>query len=139
MAEFNLSIPVVKSDPLKGLLTGWAVISADAEGQLVVDSDGDVIPVDELEKAAHEAFVRRGGRGAMGLMHESFGRADLVESMVITKAKRDALGMGPGPEGWLVTVKTEDPAIKALVAAGTHLEFSIRGSADRIPVETPDA
>lgn len=106
---------------------GWAAMSVDDIGNPVVDVDGDHVPIDVLERAVHEAFIRRGGQGAVGLLHESQNRADLVESFVLTAEKRDAFGLGQGPQGWIVGLISHDPEVIALVRSGYLMELSFRG------------
>lgn len=108
---------------------GWAAMSRDDLGRPVVDTDGEHIPVEELERAAQRAFLRRGGRGSVGVMHTEFARADLVESFVLSAEKRAAFELGAGPEGWMVGLESRDPEVIKLVRSGTLLELSIRGKA----------
>ncbi len=129
--SFSVALQVQKVDQDLGLVTGWASVVTDTAGNPVVDLQGDIIPVAELEKAAQEAFAD-GGRGKGGDMHERTGVCDIVESLVLTKAKRQALQLGDGPEGWVVTLKVNDPELKAQVKSGAKLELSIAGEAERV-------
>jgi len=136
-SNWSLTIPVIKADPIRGLVTGWAAISTDDTWTPVVDHDGEVLPIYELEKAAHAAFTEASGSGKAGDMHARQGVADVVESFVLDKAKRVALGFGdPQPghpaEGWIVTLKLRDPRLIEDVAAGRKLELSIKGRGRRI-------
>ena len=133
MYEFR--IPIRKADTLKGLITGAASIATDANGDPVVDHDGDIIPIEELEKAVAEAMQATGGSGQVGDMHERQGVGDVVESMVLTREKRQALGLGDGPEFWAVTLKIHDKALLKEIAKGRKLELSINGFAERVPVD----
>ena len=130
MHEWSLTVPVAKLDDEQQIVTGWALILTDAQGRSVVDSQGDMIAVAELEKAAHE-LVLSGGAGKTDDMHERFGVGDVVESLVVTAEKRKALGLGDGPDGWAVTMKIRDAKTWADVKAGRKLELSIYGSARR--------
>lgn len=116
-------------------VTGWASVVTDEHGVPIIDYDGDIIPVRELEKAAQTAFVDAGGKGRAGDMHERTGVADIVESMVLTKEKRQALGLGEGPEGWVVTLKVRDKQLVKDIRSGRKLELSLHGEALSIPVE----
>ena len=131
--SFSITASVAKLDDEKQLVTGWAVISNDASGRPVIDAQGDLIPLAELEKAAHE-LVLTGGADKTDDMHERFKVGDVVEAMVVTKAKREALGMGPGPEGLVVTMKVRDAKTWADVKAGKKLELSIFGTGQRSPL-----
>ena len=57
-----------------------------------------MIPVVELEKAVHKAAAESSGKGMGGDMHVRRGLMDVVESMVLTKAKADAFGFGEQPD-----------------------------------------
>jgi hypothetical protein len=136
---WDIRVPIQKLDPVRGLVTGWAALSTNDAGEPVVDHQGDHIPIAELERAAHRAFLRAGGEGMVGDMHERRGVADLVESFVVTAEKREALGFGPGREGWVVTVRIRDPGLLREVLNGSKLELSIRGKGRRIPMGESDA
>lgn len=132
---FHVKLPIVKISASDGLVTGWASIITDAEGAPIIDFDLDIIPIAELEKAAQRAFTRDSGKGMAGDMHEVQGVADVVESFVVSKAKREALGFGEGPEGWIVTLKINDPDLLKQIESGEKTELSIRGAAKRVPVD----
>jgi Putative phage serine protease XkdF len=129
--NWALTIPVIKSDVERQLVTGWASVSTDASGAPVVDSQGDMIPIEELERAAHEVFAS-GGKNKGGDNHVRTGVADIVESMVIDTAKREALGFGPGATGWVVTLKVHDVGLWEQIKRGEKLELSIHGTAERM-------
>lgn len=131
--SFEVRLPVAKTSVERREVTGWASIVTDENGRPIVDHDGDIIPIDELEKAAKEAFVS-GGRGKGGDMHKRTGVADIVESLVLTQEKRAALGLGHGPEGWVVTLKIHDDGLWSDIKSGEKLELSIRGESERIPL-----
>lgn len=140
---FHVKLPVVKgdgdaADGSEGLVTGWAAVVTAEDGTPLIDFDGDIIPVSELEKAAHAAFARDSGKDKAGDMHEVTGVADVVESMVFTAEKRKKLKLGPGQEGWAVTLKINDPELLKQIQSGEKSELSIRGKANRIPVEGTD-
>lgn len=135
--NLTITIPIQKVQPEQGLASGWASIVTDANGVPIVDFDGDVIRVEDLEKAAQDAFMKQSGAGRGGDMHEpdGVGKASIVESMVITKAKREAFGFGPGPEGWLVTLKIHDPELRRQIREGEKLELSMAGTAEAVDLE----
>lgn len=138
--SFDLTIraPISKVDEERRTVFGWALVCDGNDGRPLVDHQGDIVPEDEIEKAAHQFMAKRSGSGLGGVMHRQMQMADVVESMVLTKAKREALGMGPGQTGWLVTLKIHDDEVWEKVKAGQMLEFSISGSAERVPVEVQD-
>jgi hypothetical protein len=129
---WSLNLPIKKADAEKRLATGWASVVTAADGTPIVDHDGDIIPIEELEKAAHEAFLL-GGQGKAGDMHKRQGVASVVESIVLDKAKREALGFGEGPEGWVVTLHVHDQKLWDMVKSGERMELSLRGIAERVP------
>lgn len=97
-ADISIDFELSKSDGERGQVFGWASIVEKQDGSLVVDSQGDVITADELEKAAHD-FVLNARLG--GDMHKR-DVADLIESVVMTPAKKRAMGTENAPTGWWV-------------------------------------
>lgn len=129
--EIRAEVKKVNTD--QRLVTGWASVVTDAQGNALVDHQGDVIPIAELEKAVHAMFLD-GGVEKGGDMHQRMGTADIVESFVVTKEKREALGFGPGPEGWVITMKVNDDKQWEDIKSGKKLEFSIAGEAERVAI-----
>lgn len=88
-------LAVQKADEERHMVFGWASIARQADGSIVKDYQGDVIDVEELENAVYEYVIlyRDGGE-----MHERGGVAVLIESVVFTAAKMQAMGI---PEGTL--------------------------------------
>lgn len=140
MTDFQLTASIQKAtEPEDGLvrLWGWAAMSRDDLGEPVVDSDGDYIPIEELEKAAQRAFVERSGAGAIGTQHQVYRQADLVESFVLTREKRQAFGLGDGPLGWMVGLQSRNADVIKAVRSGQLMELSIRGRGQRQAVSVP--
>lgn len=128
-----------KGDEDKHLAFGWAYVSQDEEGQQTEDWSGDQLEPAELEQAAY-GFVELYREG--GEMHERGGCAVLVESMVFTTEKQQALGIPDGtlPVGWWIGFKVTDEDVWAKVKDGTYPMFSIEGSAIREEIpEEPEA
>ena len=98
----------------------------DDNGDPVIDHQGDVIPVAELEKAAYRYVAK--SRDATE-MHERRGVATLVESIILTDEKRKSMGITGGPTGWWVGYRVTDDKVWGAVKAGELTEFSIGGSA----------
>lgn len=118
---------IAKAD--EHLIFGWASVAADEDGIPVVDSEGDVIPIAELEQAAYR-FVEFSGAG--GEMHSKIGVAHLVESVVFTPEKLATLGLtGEIPLGWWVGFRVTDEAVWQKIKSGVYSMFSIGGRARR--------
>ena len=69
-----------------------------------------------------------------GVAHEGDSVGTVVESMVFTKEKQEAIGIPEGtvPEGWFITVKINDKDVYAKVKDGTYKMFSIQGLCKRV-------
>lgn len=126
---------VTKANEDKMLAFGWASVSIDESGNQVEDWQGDMIDPEDLEQAAYQfvQFYRDGGE-----MHERGGVATLIESVVFTEEKMQAMGLPPGtlPIGWWIGFQVTDPEVWQKVKDGTYSMFSIEGTATR--VEVPD-
>jgi hypothetical protein len=127
-----LPITIIKADPDQRLVFGWASV-VEKDGVAIIDKQGDVIPVAELENAAYE-YMLSSRNGAD--MHQRKGVAKLVESIVFTKEKQQALGIDLGQVGWWVGFKVHDDELWAAHKRGERPELSIGGAA--IPVEVDD-
>lgn len=124
---------IMKSDDEKMLAFGWANVSMRVDGELIEDWQGDIIEPEELENAAYE-YVRLYGDG--GEMHERGGVAVLIESVVFTEEKMQAMGIPAGtlPIGWWIGFKVTDENVWQKVKDGTYPMFSIEGEAERVEV-----
>lgn len=119
----EIPIQITKSDPEKGQVFGWASVVT-KDGRLVIDKQGDIIPVDELEKAAYDYVVNSRD---MGHLHERRGVGHMIESMVFTREKQDLLKIDLGLEGWWIGLQATDPQVRRDIKAGKLPEFSIGG------------
>ncbi len=124
---------IMKSDDDKMLAFGWANVSMRVDGELIEDWQGDIIEPEELENAAYE-YVRLYGDG--GEMHKRGGVAILIESVVFTGEKMQAMGIPAGtlPIGWWIGFKVTDEDVWKKVKDGTYPMFSIEGEAERVEV-----
>jgi len=129
---------VANVDDARQQVCGWAYISADQQGRLIKDRQGDIIEPDELEGAAYR-YVLKSRAG--DTMHDEAPVATMIESVVLTPEKQAALGLAPGslPVGWWVGFQVDDPTAWSNVRKGRFLSFSIGGSAVREEVDVPDA
>ena len=131
-AEKAWSIPfkIAKQDPDQKMIFGWASVS-EIDGKLVIDKQGDIIEPEELEKAAYEFVLYSRQHGDM---HVRKGTGRLIESMVFTKEKQEALGVDIGMVGWWAGWKIDDDGLWKDIRDGKRPELSIGGRAMRVPV-----
>lgn len=128
------SIKIAKTYEPKGLVYGFANIVQNADGSPVVDLDNHIIEPDELENAAVDFMLNH---RASGEMHEGGANGVIVESLVASPAKYEAMGFPAEvaksmPTGLWIGVKVS-PSVFAKVKNGTYRAFSIHGEA--VPVE----
>lgn len=125
---------IMKSNEEEKLVFGWANVSMRVDGELIEDWQEDIVEPEVLEKAAYEFVLlyREGGE-----MHERGGVAVLVESVVFTEEKMQAMGIPAGtlPVGWWIGFKVLDDEVWEKVKDGTYSMFSIEGEAQRVEVE----
>ncbi len=126
-------LKIMKSDDEKMLAFGWASVSIRVDGEVIEDWQKDIVEPEELERAAYEYVLlyREGGE-----MHERGGAAVLIESVVFTEEKMQAMGIPPGtlPVGWWIGFKVLDEDVWEKVKDGTYSMFSIEGTAERVEV-----
>lgn len=125
---------IMKSDDEKMLAFGWASVSMRVDGELIEDWQKDIVEPEELENAAYNYVLlyREGGE-----MHERGGAAILIESVVFTEEKMQAMGIPTGtiPVGWWIGFKVLDEGVWEKVKNGTYPMFSVEGTAERIEAE----
>lgn len=117
------------------LVFGWANVTVEEDGQLPVDYQGDMIPTGVLEAAAYSFALNKGYCNEVHRCCSDCGY--LVESMMFTKEKMQALGIPEGtmPEGLWVGFYIPDDEIYAKVLSGEYAMFSIEGGGRRVPVD----
>ena len=125
---------IMKSDDEKRLVFGWASVAVRVDGETIVDYQEDIIEIEELEKAA---YTFTANFGTAGEMHERADVGRLIESVVFTKEKAEALGIPADilPEGWWVGFHIDDDDVWQKVKNGAYSMFSIEGTAVREEVE----
>ena len=121
---------IQKVDSERRIIFGWANVAVDENNRVVVDSDNDTIPIEELEQAAYR-YVEFSGYGGGGEMHQNVGVANLIESMVFTPEKSELLGISGTPQGWWVGFRVTDDNVWQKVKSGEYSMFSIGGRAVR--------
>lgn len=125
---------IAKRDDEQMLAFGWANVSIRSDGELIEDWQEDIIEPEDLENAAY-SFVELYREG--GEMHERGGVAVLIESVVFTKEKAEAMGITGDilPVGWWIGFKVLDDDVWEKVKDGTYSMFSIEGEAVREEVK----
>jgi len=126
----SVDLKVVKFDEDQQLAFGWLYVSRRKDGSQVVDHSGEIISVDELEKAAIAyALDHREAKE----MHTGGGVGRLVEIFVSTAEKRAAMGIPEGvlPDGIWVGYKVDDRDTWKRVRSGDLKMFSLGGRALR--------
>lgn len=131
MPTGRITFKIKKLNEERRLVTAWASVVTEPDGKPVVDFEGDIIPIDELEKAFIEAFAD-GGLKKGGVEHDEIGGVDIVQQFTFSNAEREALGFGKGEEGGIVKLRVNDDSIWARVKSGELSELSIAGEGERI-------
>ena len=128
--ELTWSMPIAKTDDTQRRVFGWGSVVVTKEGATLVDLQGDVIDIADLEEAMY-AYVTESR--ALTFDHAGETRGTLIESMVFTPDKIAALAIPEGtvPLGaWLgFEIATEEDY--ALVKERGLIMFSIEGMAQR--------
>ncbi len=118
---------ILKRDEERRMVFGWAYMAKRADGSAVVDHSGDRVDnVASLEFSAYE-YVLKSREG--DVMHTRKTTSVLVESMVFTPEKCEALGLAKDalPVGWWVGFKILDEDAWEGVKSGKYAMFSIEG------------
>ena len=115
---------VERSDDGDGLAFGWAYVCIDEAGDVVIDEGFDTsIEPHDLERAVYDMVGSGGGIGDE--MHDYGFQCRIVESMVWTREKYEALGLPVGKLGWWIGLRAIDPETKTRMAKGEYPAFSI--------------
>lgn len=132
--EFDLVGEISKADDDKQLVFGWMSVATRANGEQVIDKQGDVLDdIDAMESVAYD-FVLNSRDG--GEMHIRKGVSTLVESFVSTPEKWKAMKIPEGvlPIGWWGGFHVDDPEVWKGVKSGKYKMFSVHGSGRRTPM-----
>lgn len=129
-------VTITKIADEQHIVMGWANVANRADGTTIEDFQEDIIEPDMLEKAAYDFVLNFRNTGELH-NPELRERGRLVESVVFTKEKIDAMGIPEGtiPEGWWVGFKIDDENTWEKVKKGDYKMFSIEGEGNRVPVE----
>lgn len=125
--DFELTVPIVKSDEELRVVYGWASV-IEQNGETVIDRQGDSIAPQTLVKAAH-AFMQESRRSKE--MHRGTSIGEVVESIVLTKDVQKTLGVTLDKVGWYIAIKINNEDVWNKIQTGAYRAFSIGGRAKR--------
>jgi hypothetical protein len=126
---------IVKTDPDKQIVFGWAYVAITKDGSVNYDKSGDFIDqIEEIEESAYDYVLRSRAADAD---HTNVKGGEMVESIVFTPDKIEKMGIPAGavPLGWWVGYHIEDAATWERVKKGELKAFSIHGSGTRTKVD----
>lgn len=123
---------IQKTDEDQRLVFGWASIAITADGEQLEDLQHDIIDPDELEQSVYKYVLEFRDAGEEHIPSKRL-KGKLVESVVFTKEKMNAMGIPEGivPEGWWIGFYVSDDEAWRLIKNGTYQMFSIEGKAIR--------
>lgn len=126
---FQVDVSKMKDD--EHLVFGWANVSINHEGQVPLDWQGDVTAPQVLEKAAYQYVLKH---RTTGEMHQGEPVGYMVESVMFTKQKMEAMGIPEGivPEGWWIGFYVPEDEVVAKIKDGSYKMFSIQGQAKKL-------
>ena len=132
--HWSIPLEIKKAQPERQMIFGWASVVA-KNGEYIIDKQGDIIPIHELENAVLEYMLHSRDHG---VMHEAQGTGRLVMSFLTTPEYMDAFGLTQKDDqiGWIAGYKIEDPRLWEAHKRGLLPEFSIGGSS--VPFEPVD-
>ena len=107
-------------------------MSVSKDGEQVVDLSGETVDIEELESAMYD-FVKESRES--GDMHDGTVTGKLIESVVFTKDKLEAMGLQRDalPQGAWVGFQLDAESF-AKVKSGGRKAWSIEGAAERVAV-----
>ena len=136
-------VPITKINEDKQQVFGWASVShtwkydevnKKYDLEQLVDHHEDLMDEEELEKCAYRFanLYREGGE-----MHMKGNSAVMIESMVFTIEKQQALGIPPNtvPVGWWIGFQVTDANAWAGIKKGFYKAFSIEGLGIRTKIK----
>jgi hypothetical protein len=125
-----LEATIAKSDDSAQRLFGWASIAVMKDGTPLLDLQGDVIEIADLEEAFYDYVKEAGG---LNVDHDGPVRGAIIEAMVFTPDKLAALGLPPDAvhQGAWVGFHVPSTDDYLLIKSTGRFMFSIEGSAVR--------
>lgn len=129
MKPFRFFLPITRTVPAKREVYGFLSVAKSAAGEVVVDSYGSYVTVEDLDTVAHRYLVEARG---VGEQHTFIGVGEVIESAVLTREKQKAmppLGIPEGHvhEGWWVGYRVTSDEAWDKVVRGELLGLSIGG------------
>lgn len=128
---FGITFEFEKADATGSYVRGWASVVS-VNGEMVEDTQGDVIPMDELRKAAHNFILNSRVAKAM---HSGGTVGDVVESVLIDDEFAKAIGATTPNRGWFIGMRINDEAVRKRIRKGELRAFSIGGRGKRKKME----
>lgn len=129
----RLEARITKSYDVRRRIFGYASIAVLKNGQPLLDLQGDVIEIDDLAEGWY-GYVKESGQ--LNFQHQDGCAAALIEAMVFTPDKLEALGLAPDalPLGAWVGYEIETDADYAYMKEAGFVMFSIEGFSLREPL-----
>lgn len=125
---------ILKLDDEQRIVWGWVYVSTE-KGRLLVDSQGDSIEPQEMEKMANDFMTSvRTGKA----MHQGDQIGTFIHSFPMTKELAAAFGIQCDREGWIAALKVADDKVWDAVKRGDFSGFSIGGSVAEIEEYDPE-
>lgn len=123
---------VLKADRKRGLVSGYASVSLDVDGEIITDRQGDQIEPDDLMDMSVDFMLNS---RETGIMHQGDSVGTVVEALVTHPDTLVAMGIPANavkrvPLGLWLTVKVP-PDVLARVEDGELRAFSIQGTGTR--------
>lgn len=94
----------------------------------IVDKQGDLIPMDEVEKACHRFMVESQRGGVMHQLVATRKQMSLAECYIDSTGK-SLPGVNLRPGTWVIAYRVYDESIRKLIKSGKLRGFSIGGTA----------
>lgn len=128
---FEIDIMKMKDD--EHLVFGWANVSVNNTGDIPIDWQDDITSPEVLEKAAYQYVLKH---RTTGEMHQGESVGYMVESVMFTKQKMEAMGIPESivNEGWWIGFYVPDDEVVAKIKDGQYKMFSIQGQAKKLKV-----
>lgn len=127
MQKLGIQFAFTKADATGRFVRGWASV-IEIDGKQVEDTQGDVIDMAELTKAAHTFITDARVAKAM---HKGNAVGEVVESVLIDDEFAKALGITDTRRGWWIGMQIHDAKVQKKIAIGEFRAFSIGGKGRR--------